>query len=211
VLYDDEAGLIAARVFVVFDYLGLGDHTGLLDGQLSRWRAEHRPLTTAVPAVTPSSWMPHLRPEVIVTLGAVRDLSWAATHGARGAALIDARPEEQYSGSGSDGSSRMGHIPGATSLYWPRMLLSREDPVLRAPGELRALFAGAGAGPGDLVVAYCHSGVQASYTYFVARYLGYEARLYDGSFAEWSARADTPVEGASDEGAPAATPPAPHR
>jgi thiosulfate/3-mercaptopyruvate sulfurtransferase len=49
--------------------------------------------------------------------------------------------------------------------------------------------------------------VQASFTYFVARYLGYDARLYDGSFSEWSGRADTPVAGPPVTGPPAAPAP----
>jgi thiosulfate/3-mercaptopyruvate sulfurtransferase len=208
VLYDDEGGLIAARVFVVLDYLGLGDRAALLDGQMARWRTEARPLATATPAVTPSTFEPHLRPEVIVTLDAVRDLSWAATQGAGGAALLDARPEPQYAGADpTDDMPRPGHIPGAASLYWTRTLVSKEDPVLRPPDELRALLAGAGATPDDLVVTYCRTGVQASFTYFVARYLGYDARLYDGSFSEWSGRADTPVAGPPVTGPPAAPAP----
>jgi thiosulfate/3-mercaptopyruvate sulfurtransferase len=48
---------------------------------------------------------------------------------------------------------------------------------------------------GSTVVTYCRTGVQASYLYFVARYLGYDAKMYDGSFVDWSRRgADYPVE-----------------
>lgn len=48
---------------------------------------------------------------------------------------------------------------------------------------------------GSTVVAYCRTGVQGSFLYFVSRYLGYDTRLYDGSFVDWSRRGtDFPVE-----------------
>ncbi len=46
---------------------------------------------------------------------------------------------------------------------------------------------------GRTVVSYCHIGQQASLTYFVARYLGQEARMYDGSMNEWSRNAELPL------------------
>ncbi|HYH80957.1 MAG TPA: sulfurtransferase [Longimicrobium sp.] len=48
---------------------------------------------------------------------------------------------------------------------------------------------------GSTVVTYCRTGVQASWDYFVARYLGYDTRMYDGSYLDWSRRGpDFPVE-----------------
>ncbi|HEX8244915.1 MAG TPA: rhodanese-like domain-containing protein [Longimicrobium sp.] len=45
------------------------------------------------------------------------------------------------------------------------------------------------------VVTYCRTGVQASWDYYVSRFLGYETKMYDGSFIDWSRRgADYPVE-----------------
>ena len=55
------------------------------------------------------------------------------------------------------------------------------------------MFEEAGAAPGDTVVAYCRTGGQASFLYTVARHLGYDVRLYDGSFIDWS-RTEFPVE-----------------
>jgi 3-mercaptopyruvate sulfurtransferase SseA len=46
---------------------------------------------------------------------------------------------------------------------------------------------------GTSVISYCRTGVEASMTYFVLRYLGLDPTLYDGSFVEWSRDADTPV------------------
>ena len=65
-----------------------------------------------------------------------------------------------------------------------------------APMESATGSAGeAGIEPGDTVVAYCRTGMQASYAYFVSRVLGYETRFYDGSFMDWSRREDLPVSG----------------
>jgi thiosulfate/3-mercaptopyruvate sulfurtransferase len=44
------------------------------------------------------------------------------------------------------------------------------------------------------VIAYCHIGQQATVVYFAARLLGREARLYDGSWDDWSRRLELPIE-----------------
>jgi thiosulfate/3-mercaptopyruvate sulfurtransferase len=204
VVYDEEAGLLAARAYVVLDSLGLGDRTALLDGHLRRWRAEARPTTAEGPAVIPSSYRPRPRLEIIVSLPAMADLAGGASESDPGrVAVVDSRPEAQYTGTEpGEGIFRPGHIPGAVSLFWMKSLVSKENPELRPVEELRDLFAKAGIDPGELVVTYCRTGMQASHSYFTARYLGHEARLYDGSFIEWSARKEMPVE----PGAPGSQP-----
>ena len=72
-------------------------------------------------------------------------------------------------------------------------LESAANPVLQPEAELRRMYAALGATPQKKVVSYCRSGMQSSFDYFVAKYLGYEARMYDGSFFEWS-RKELPVE-----------------
>jgi len=59
---------------------------------------------------------------------------------------------------------------------------------------LAAMFHDAGVKTGDRVVSYCHIGQQATVVYFVARYLGYDARLYDGSWEDWGSHSENPVE-----------------
>ena len=195
VLYGERQGLWAARAWFTLDYLGHGDKAALLDGNIEKWRTENRPLTKDVPPVKPARFTPHVQPGVLVTLPVVRDLSWEALNTTSPAAvLVDARPQSQYRGeeSASD-TPRAGHIPGATSLYWLTTLESKENPQVLPPADLRRIFQSAGVAPGRKVVSYCHSGVQAAYAYFIAKYLGYDAVLYDGSFQEWSNAAATPV------------------
>ena len=116
---------------------------------------------------------------------------------------MDARPADQFGGAEAPGpgaipEGRRGHIPGAKSMPWMNALASREDPALKPMHALHhELWEPAGADRARTVVTYCRTGMQASHSYFVARYIGYpDVRLYDGSFIEWSAldARDHPVE-----------------
>lgn len=195
VLYGERQGLWAARAWLTLDYLGHGDKAALLDGNIEKWRSEDHPLTKEAPSIKPASFTPHVQPTLLVTLPVVRDVSWEILNTTSPAAvLVDARPPEQYRGDESTSDTpRAGRIPGAVSLYWMTTLESKENPQLLPPAELRRLFQSAGIAPGRKVVSYCHSGVQAAYTYFIAKYLGYDAALYDGSFQEWSNAEGTQV------------------
>jgi thiosulfate/3-mercaptopyruvate sulfurtransferase len=120
--------------------------------------------------------------------------AWTAEPDATRAVLLDARPLEEYTGERHSAEvHKLGHIPGAKHLYWQELLVSREDPALLPAAELRKKFEEAGAAAGKQVITYCRSGMQSSFDYFVAKYLGYDARMYNGSFYEWSAE-DLPVE-----------------
>ena len=50
VIYGDMSGLFAARAYFALDYLGHGNRAALLDGGLEKWKAEHREVSTDVPA-----------------------------------------------------------------------------------------------------------------------------------------------------------------
>jgi thiosulfate/3-mercaptopyruvate sulfurtransferase len=88
---------------------------------------------------------------------------------------------------------RNGHIPGAASVPWAS-LYDEESARLKSADELRAVFAAAGFEPGDTVVGYCHIGQYATAMLFAARSLGYDIRLFDGSFQEWARDPASPVE-----------------
>ena len=57
------------------------------------------------------------------------------------------------------------------------------------------MFQEAGASDAEVITTYCHIGLRASVLYTVAKSLGYDTRLYDGSMNEWSTLSDDyPVE-----------------
>lgn len=195
ILYSDNANLYAARLWWTLDYLGAAGHAALLDGSLEQWRAEKRPLTKDVPPPVHATFTPHLRPQVAIAMPAVADASWIATHVERpSVTLLDARPPAQYSGAeAGEDISRPGHIPGAKNIYWVNLLESKDDPRLLPLPDLRKIFRDAGVSSGPQIV-YCRSGMQSSFLYFVVRFLGYDAAMYDGSFLEWSYSSVSPVE-----------------
>lgn len=191
VLYGERYGLFAARAYFTLDYLGLGDRTALLDGGLEKWKAESRPLSTEVPK--PVAGKLTVKPNPAIALS-VQDVKELALNNPASAAILDARPTDEFTGARlSEEVTKAGHIPHAAGLFWMKNLESTANPVLLPEAELRRMYSGLGATAEKKVVTYCRSGVQSSFDYFVAKYLGYDARMYDGSFFEWSSK-DLPVE-----------------
>lgn len=178
VIYGENAGLLAARVYFTLDYLGHGDRAALLDGGIEKWKAEKLPVETQAVKTEPAIFTPRPQLQIVVELDEMRELSQIIANAADpDMAIIDARPEDQFAG---------GHIPGAANVYWLSHLLSRENPTMKPPSELSKIYEAAGLKAGQRVVTYCYTGMQSSHAYFTVKYLGYDVMMYDGSFSEWS-------------------------
>ena len=175
------------RVFLTLDAMGLASQTSILDGGFPVWQSEGRPVSTEARLVIRGKLEPCPQNDVIAGLDYVR----ANLH-RPGVAIVDARDLEYYTGASHRDGQRAGHIPGARGLTYSTLL--DDSGRFRTPDLLAAMFRDAGIQSGDRVVAYCHIGQQATVVYFVARYLGYDARLYDGSWEDWSAHTELPAE-----------------
>ena len=112
-----------------------------------------------------------------------------------GVRIVDARASALYSGEqtggGRDTPHKTGHIEGAVNV--PFNSTYDQQGRFKSVEELQSLFTAAGVLPGETVVAYCHIGQQATATIFAARLLGFDVRLYDGSFEDWSRRPNAAV------------------
>ena len=196
ILYGDASVLPATRAYFTLDYLG-HEATALLDGGLHKWTAESRALAKETPEVRQGRLTPRPRPEVVLEINAVKDLSYAAANApGASAVLVDARTSGEFNGATAASSEipRPGHIPGATNVYWMQTQTSKEDMTLLPEADLRKLYESLGVKPDRPVVTYCNTGMQASQSYFTLKYLGYDAHMYDGSFSQWSAAKDSDVE-----------------
>jgi thiosulfate/3-mercaptopyruvate sulfurtransferase len=176
------------RAWLTFDYLGLGDRTSILDGGLPAWKAAGNPVTAEMPPpATAQPLVSTAHPELIA------DAGWIQTRlGQPRFRLIDARDPQFYGGLSAGSGTRPGHLPGARNI--PFTTVTDEDGRFLSDSALRRVFNQAGVSKGDEIVAYCHIGQQATAVVFAARLLGYKARLYDGSYQDWTRR-DLKVEG----------------
>ncbi|MEO7999393.1 MAG: rhodanese-like domain-containing protein [Gemmatimonadaceae bacterium] len=177
----------STRVFITLAYMGAMDRTSLLNGGLAAWRAEARQLSSEASAAPKSATFDlKLKPEIIA---AMKDVETAIED--KKVSVVDARLPRFYNGDGG-GYPRAGHIPTAVNI--PLNTVSTNGFIKEEPA-LRDLFSTAGIGSGKPVITYCHVGQQASLLWFVATMLGYDARMYDGSFQEWSGTERLPVVG----------------
>jgi len=187
VYYAPDWDPMATRLFFTMDYLGHGNQAAMLDGGLDQWTREKRAIATEASTAKPGSLTIHLHPEIVAKMDYMKTL---ADHPEKDVVIVDARPSKRY---------RNGHLPEAESLYWQNALVSEKEPLLKSPEQLRQLFVEAKVKSNDKVVSYCEIGLQASYVYMLARYLGYDAAMYDGSYSEWSQAKQTIVRGDSPE------------
>jgi thiosulfate/3-mercaptopyruvate sulfurtransferase len=180
----------STRVFITLAYMGAMDRVSLLDGGLSAWRSANQAVTAdATPAPKATVFDLKLRPDIIASM---QDVERAVAD--HRTTIVDARLARFYNGDGG-GYPRAGHIP--TAINVPLNLVT-EHGFLKDTTSLRKLFVDAGVTAGKPVVTYCHIGQQATLLWFVSTMLGYNARMYDGSFQEWSGTERLSVVGKPD-------------
>ena len=185
VAYDDQAGAVAARLWFLLGYFGHRAQA-VLDGGMAAWEG---PLETTVPHVAPGDFVAGRPDESLV-------LDFEAVRRLRGVPLVDARVEARYRGETEPIDPKAGHIPGALNRPLQENLAA--DGRFKPAPELRRELETVGADRG--AVFYCGSGVNATHHILAMARAGLPgARLYAGSWSDWSSR-DLPVATGPDAG-----------
>jgi thiosulfate/3-mercaptopyruvate sulfurtransferase len=195
-LYGDNNNWFAAYALWQLKYYGHKD-VRLIDGGRKKWIAEKRPLTTDAPKIAPASYHASAPDE---SIRAYRDQVSAAMKKGDGAALVDVRSVDEFTGKIlappglNETAQRGGHIPGAANIPWSQA--ANEDGTFKSADALKQLYEGKGVGGGGEVIAYCRIGERSSHTWFVLKYLlGWkDVKNYDGSWTEWGNLVGAPIE-----------------
>ena len=188
VAYDQDAGSYASRLWWLARYAG-HDAVAVLDGGWAKWMREERPTRGGEETRPPVQFDASVRAAMRV------DATDVAAHLEDGARLlIDARAPERFEGRSETIDRVAGHIPGAANHFFKKNLAA--DGTMLPSDAVRANFTRMlGDRSPEQVVMYCGSGVTACQNLLTMEHVGLPgARLYVGSWSEWSSDPKRPIE-----------------
>lgn len=149
----------ATYVYWIMKYLG-HEKVRVLDGGIDDWVAAKKPTETTPANLTPKSYIPMLKPELLATYDYVRNGQ---------AQIVDARTVEEF---------EAGSIPGAVNIPYESVLDGKR---IKNEASLKELFAG--LAQDRPVIVYTSTGVKATIVWFALSLLGYDSRVY--SWQDW--------------------------
>jgi thiosulfate/3-mercaptopyruvate sulfurtransferase len=188
VAYDQDNGMYASRLWWMLRYMG-HDAAAVLDGGFAAWTREGRPVRGGEEARQSAAFAARPREEMRLRVDEVQ-----RRLGDPSVLLVDARAPERFEGRNETLDRAAGHIPGARNHFFRTNV--GDDAAMLPAERLREQFhAVFGGTPPGQVVMYCGSGVTACHNLLAMEHAGLTgAKLYAGSWSEWSADPARPTE-----------------
>lgn len=188
VLPNDEI-LSASMVAYVLEKFGV-TNIRIIDGGLPAWKQAQLPVTQEYFG-NPAGHLPEKgNASIAVT---VEDV--LARKGRPGVVLVDARPHNEFIGD-DDVWLRKGHIPGAISFHWARLMQKQNTHQFLPFEKVKAELEAAGLTSDKEILVYCGTSREGSllrfYLKHVAKYRN--VHLYEGSWKEYAALKQYPAE-----------------
>jgi thiosulfate/3-mercaptopyruvate sulfurtransferase len=189
VAYDAHGGMFAARLWWLLRWVG-HVQVAVLDGGLPAWQAQGGQLSTGTSTPAPAPVRGDLQEQApLVTTVDVGDV--VANLDSKALTVIDARAADRYRGENETMDAVGGHIPGAKNRFFKDNLGA--DGRFKSADALRAEWNALIDSP-QAAVMQCGSGVTACHNLLALEVAGLPgARLYPGSWSEWSSDSSRPV------------------
>ncbi len=186
VCYDDAGGAIAGRTWWSLRWLG-HDAVAVLDGGITKWMKEGRPVTDATSSFAPAKFIAKPKPSFVDAQYVLENLRRPGT------LVIDARANDRFHGQNETIDPVAGHIPGAINRFFKDNLTAEGTykPAAQLREEFERILKGM---PPSAVVNQCGSGVTACHNLLAMEIAGLTgARLYPGSWSDWITDPSRPV------------------
>jgi len=178
-LPNDEI-LSTTMVVYVLEKFGVKD-IRIVDGGLPEWKKQGFAATQDYFG-NPKGSLPETKsPEIAANVTDVQKHV-----GKPGNVLVDARPLNEFQG-GDDVWLRKGHIPGAISFHWARLMEKDNTHKFKPLSEVKAELEKAGITKDKTIIAYCGTSREGSLLLFYLKHVaGYpNVRLYEGAWKEY--------------------------
>lgn len=186
VVYDDQDGIFAARLWWMLRWIG-HDAVWVLDGGLGAWKASGRLLEKGSPDCAPAVFRFYeIHHEWVVTAQEIPALL------EEGSMLLDARLEDRYRGVSEPIDRIAGHVPGA--INYPFTLSLKSNGQFHDPSTLKEKFAKSFDEQECDFIAMCGSGVTACHLLLALKVGGFaDGQLFVGSWSEWIRDPSRPI------------------